>query len=446
MYDFQVVYIPIGVPTFHQESAKDQYQQSVSLLESLTPHCVYPDGPLLSVLEIKDFLRDKNADLVILQNTTFANSAYATEVIKMTNCPLLLWTLREPVIDGTRLRLNSLTGAYSAGNVMHNLGRDYFEYIFGAPSEANVISMLHATIKAAQVKKSLKSLTIASIGHTPQGFGFGRGLDAEVAKNFGSTLESIEARELMTRAKSYEPKDYADLRVEAMSKTVGLDNLPEENVDGFLRLYKAYKSYIDENNIGAIASRCWPDFFVDYKTPVCGVLGMLNDIQVAASCESDLYGALSMYVGINLSDSPVFFGDPVSLNEEDSTITFWHCGTAACSLARPDEGSTMGVHPNRQIGPTMEFGCKAADEVTVFRIGRKPDGTFRLFIASGSALDLPKQFYGTSVVVQTKNPAIDIVNRSVSDGWEPHFVVIYKDVAKELEIYGRMSGFEIHAY
>jgi L-fucose isomerase-like protein len=446
MSDFQVIYITIGVPTFHQESAKDQFQKSVTLLNTLTTHCTYPEGPLLSIKDLKDFLSKHTPDLVILQNTTFANSAYATEVIKATNCPLLLWTLREPVIDGTRLRLNSLTGAYSAGNVMHHLGRDYFEYVFGAPSEDKVIAMLDATIKAAHVKKSLRSLTIASIGHTPQGFGFGRGLDAEVAKNFGASLESIEARELMTRAKSYAPEDYADLREEALAKTVGLMNLPEENIDGFLRLYKAYKSYIDENAIGAIASRCWPDFFVEYKTPVCGVLGMLNDIQVAASCESDLYGALSMYVGINLSNSPVFFGDPVSLNEDDSTITFWHCGTAACSLARPDEGATMGVHPNRQIGPTMEFGCKAADEVTIFRIGRKPDGTFRLFIASGAALDLPKQFFGTSVVVQTKNPSGDIVHRSVSDGWEPHFVVIYKDVAQELEIFGRMLGFEIHNY
>jgi len=446
MSSYQVAYVPIGVPTFHLESANDQFTRSVALLNTLTDDCICPTSPLLQLEDLKAYLKTLDADLVILQNTTFANSAYATEVMKATDCPVLLWTLREPVIDGTRLRLNSLTGAYSAGNLMHHMGRDQYEYIFGGPEEAQVIATIDATIKAAKLKHALKSLTIAAIGQTPQGFGFGRGMDAEVARNFGANLESIEARALMTIANNYKEEDYAYLREEANRKTLGLDQLPEANVDGFLRLYKAYQSFVDDNNIGAIASRCWPDFFTEYKTPVCGVLGMLNDVQVAASCEADLYGALSMYAGIQLSNEPVFFGDPVSLNEADSTVTFWHCGTAACSLARPDKGPTMGVHPNRQIGPTMEFGCKPADHVTLFRIGRNPDASFRLFIAKGQALDAPQQFYGTSVVVQTQMNAGELVSKSVKEGWEPHFVVIYKDVAKELEVFGHMMGFDVFNY
>lgn len=446
MSGYQVAFVPIGVPTFHLESANDQFNRSVTLLNKLSDDCICPTSPLLQIEDLKAYLRTLDADLVILQNTTFANSAYATEVIKATDCPVLLWTLREPVIDGTRLRLNSLTGAYSAGNLMHHMGRDNYEYVFGSPEEEQVIAAIDATIKAAKLKNSLKSLTIAAIGQTPQGFGFGRGMDAEVARNFGSNLESIEARALMTIANNYKEEDYAYLREEANSKMLGLEKLPEANVDGFLRLYKAYQSFVDDNHIGAIASRCWPDFFTEYKTPVCGVLGMLNDIQVAASCEADLYGALSMFAGIELSNEPVFFGDPVSLNEEDSTVTFWHCGTAACSLARPDKGPTMGVHPNRQIGPTMEFGCKPADEVTIFRIGRNPDATFRLFIAKGEALDVPQQFYGTSIVVKTEMNAGALVTKSVKEGWEPHFVVIYKDVARELEVFGNMMGFEVCNY
>ena len=46
-------------------------------------------------------------------------------------------------------------------------------------------------------------------------------------------------------------------------------------------------------------------------------------------------------------------------------------------LKREDTGATIGVHPNRKIGPVMDFGCKAADKVTVFRVGQKADGSFR---------------------------------------------------------------------
>ena len=139
----------------------------------------------------------------------------------------------------------------------------------------------------------------------------------------------------------------------------------------------------------------------------------------------------------------MFFGDPVSMDEKEGTITYWHCGMAACSLARKDTGACVGVHPNRKIGPAMDFGCEACEEVTVFRVGRKPDGTFRFFIAEGEALDKPKQFQGTSVVVKTKSGAKDVVYGSVKDGWEPHFVVIYKNVAAELEKLGHMIGVQV---
>lgn len=446
MKNFKVIFVPIGVPTFHLESANDQFNKSVEMIKSITDCGIYPEAPLLSIDDLKNFIKGQNPDLVILQNTTFANSAYASEVVKEYDCPIVLWTLREPVIDGGRLRLNSLTGAYSAGNLFHHTGREQFEYIFGAPTEESTKSKMTACIKAAEIKKDLRSLNMASIGHTPQGFGFGRGLDAELLKNFGINLISIEARELINKAKAYKEDEYADLLEEANKKMVGLCNTPAENVDKFVRVYKAYKDFVEQNNIKAIASRCWPDYFVEYGTPVCGALAMLNENLVAASCEADLMGALSMYIGMKLTESHAFFGDPVSLDENKNTVTYWHCGTAACSLAREDKGAEVGVHPNRKIGPTMEFGCKPAENVTIFRIGRKPDGKYRFFIAKGEALDEPKQFLGTSVVVKTENNSLEVIENSVKDGWEPHFAVVYGDIAKELEILANLLNMEVCKY
>jgi len=296
------------------------------------------------------------------------------------------------------------------------------------------------------MKKALKSLNVAAIGHTPPGFGFGRDLDADLSREFGATLHSIQARELMLKARSYDSGDFKAELDESDERMVGLKKLPEKNVEDFARLYKAYKEYLESNSIKAFASRCWPDYFVDYGTPVCGVLGMLNDNGIAASCEADLYGAISMHIGMELSGQPVFFGDPVSMNETENTVTFWHCGTAACSLARPDKGAEMGVHSNRKIGPTMEFGCKAADKVTIFRAGKNHDGSIRFFIATEEALDKPKQFSGTSVVVKTDNDTSALVSNSVKDGWEPHFIVIYNDVTSELEMLAGMLGMEVCKY
>ena len=440
--EFQIAYVPIGVPTFHLESAQKEFDKSVALIKSLTDACVFPKEMLLSIDLLDAFLEECQPDLVILQNITFANAAYASEVLKTLDCPILLWTLREPVIDGGRLRLNSLTGAYSAANAIKAFRKEPLNYIFGSPEEEEVRAKVGATIRAAKLKYDMRHLTVAAVGHTPQGFGFGRALDLEMLENFGASLESIEARELIAIAKGYSDEDVKDYLADAGERMCGLENTPEQNRKDFARLYRAYKEYVKDHHVGALASRCWPDFFTAFGTPVCAVLAMLNDLGVAASCEADTYGALSMYLGMQAT----FFGDPVSMDEKENTITFWHCGTAACSLAREDTGAKVDVHCNRKIGPTLDFGCKPCKEVTIFRIGKDSDGDFRFFIAGGEAMDKPKQFNGTSLVVKTNADAKTIVYESVEAGWEPHFVVAYGNVAAELEILAGMLNMEVQRY
>ena len=444
--EFQIAYVPIGVPTFHLESAQKEFDKSVALIKSLTDACVFPKEMLLSIDLLDAFLEECQPDLVILQNITFANAAYASEVLKKLDCPILLWTLREPVIDGGRLRLNSLTGAYSAANAIKAFRKEPLNYIFGSPEEEEVRAKVGATIRAAKLKYDMCHLTVAAVGHTPQGFGFGRALDLEMLENFGASLESIEARELIDIAKGYSDEDVKDYLADAGERMCGLENTPEQNRKDFARLYRAYKEYVKDHHVGALASRCWPDFFTAFGTPVCAVLAMLNDLGVAASCEADTYGALSMYLGMQLTQQATFFGDPVSMDEKENTITFWHCGTAACSLAREDTGAKVDVHCNRKIGPTLDFGCKPCKEVTIFRIGKDSDGDFRFFIAGGEALDKPKQFNGTSLVVKTNADAKTIVYESVEAGWEPHFVVAYGNVAAELEILAGMLNMEVQRY
>ncbi len=437
-----IVYVPIGVPTFHQESARGAFEASLMLLRSLSGEVLAPAGPLLSVSAVGEFL-DEITDpaLLILQNATFANAAYASEVLRrFSDAPLLLWTLREPVIDGGRLRLNSLTGAYSAGNAIRRFRDRPFPFVYGGPDEDKTKTALRAAIRAAELKRAMGSLTLAQIGHTPEGFGFGRGLDLDMLTAFGVRLLSVEARELIDRAKAYADEDISSWLADAEERMIGLSAAPEKNRLDFARLYRAYAEWVRENQVGALASRCWPDFFTAYGTPVCAVLGILNDLGVAASCETDAYGALSMWMGQQLTGIPAFFGDPVSLDEQENTLTFWHCGTAACSLAREDTGAVVGEHCNRHIGPTLEFGCRPSDRATIFRVGRDPAGSFRFLIAAGEILDRPRQFYGTSLVLRLNENAEALVRRTVRDGWEPHYAVIYGDVSEELSILGELLG------
>ena len=184
---FCSVYIPVGVPTYHLETAQDQFERSCAMLRGVDPDFVCPDEMLLTLDKLRAYLDGLNPDLIVFQNLTFANAAYMAEVLRRYQCPMLLWTLREPVIDGGRLRLNSLTGAYSAANTLAAFDGRAFNWCFGAPEEESVVSAVKATVEAAKVKKAMRSLTMSAIGHTPQGFGFGRALDSELMNTFAWT-------------------------------------------------------------------------------------------------------------------------------------------------------------------------------------------------------------------------------------------------------------------
>ena len=70
---FQAAYIPIGVGTFHLESAQNEFEKSIQLLKSLTEDGVYPDKMLLTLDDLNEFLDGIHPDLIVLQNITFAN-------------------------------------------------------------------------------------------------------------------------------------------------------------------------------------------------------------------------------------------------------------------------------------------------------------------------------------------------------------------------------------
>ena len=86
---FQVAYVPIGVGTYHLETAGEQFEQSVELLKNICKDVVCPEKILLTIEELGTYLDTVEPDLIILQNITFANGAYASEVAKLQ--PFSVW-------------------------------------------------------------------------------------------------------------------------------------------------------------------------------------------------------------------------------------------------------------------------------------------------------------------------------------------------------------------
>lgn len=438
-----VAFYPLGKPTFHRPSADSVIENSVKMLKELFGEIKMPEALLTNLKDQNDFSDTlQNPDLIIYQCSTFVGGDCVTELTRRFNCPVVVWSVREPSIDGTRLKLNSLTGAFSAGNSLYTQDK-YFEFIFGNPDEDATIKAFTKIRNVLDLVKYFKTLNVGLIGTQPAGFGFGNIDEADLARVFGSSLTKVEAYTIINKANSYSSDDLKEGLEELTTRTTKIELVPDENKEKYARLRKAFEDFVKDNNIGAVASRCWPDFFTEYGAPVCAVLSMLNDNGVPSSCEADMGGAISMVIGSKLTNTQTYFGDPVAIDETVDGIVYWHCGAGASKLAKGD--ATLGVHPNRQIGPTMEFGLKHG-EVTVLRLGKSKDG-FRMFVMKGDALDEPQKFYGTSVVVKPKGgESVKKVSKFVKDGWEPHFVVCYGDIVDEVKMLCEVLNIEVFEY
>ncbi|MDR0698489.1 MAG: hypothetical protein LBG28_04620 [Tannerella sp.] len=441
----KILFLPLARTTFSIADAENNFRRSCNLLNRFFDDICYPQELLTSPEMLSVFMDTvDNPGLVIYQCATFIGSDFVSEITRRFHCPVVVWSLREPAIDGGRLRLNSLTGAFSACNSLFMQGYNY-RFVLGNPDESAVEVKFRQMMFAFSLTKKMSDLVIGVVGSQPAGFGFGDVDEALLAGKLGVRIVRTEAANIIKQAKSYASEAITGELAELKARTKGWESIPAENLDKYARLRKSYQEFAVQNGVKSIASRCWPDFFTEYGVPVCAVLSLLNDAGIAASCETDIGGAISMYIASELTAGAAYFGDPVAIDERCGGIVFWHCGAGATSLARTAEGAFLGVHPNRRIGPTMEFGLKQG-AVTILRLGKDKNG-LRMMTMRGQALDEPQKFCGTSLTVRplSGSPAAKIAEL-VRDGWEPHFVAAYGEITEEVRMMCNFWGIEHKEY
>ena len=65
MKDFSPVYLPVGVPTFHLESAENLFERSIKLLQDADPDFIVPDEMLLSVDAMSRYISGLEPDFIV---------------------------------------------------------------------------------------------------------------------------------------------------------------------------------------------------------------------------------------------------------------------------------------------------------------------------------------------------------------------------------------------
>jgi len=437
MLSLHVGFIALGRPTFDVEIANRYFEQSKRLLESLTETCTSSDSLLMSPEEttrfVEQMLQESAPTVLVVQSTTFVDARFIQSIMDLTDLPIILWGVREPRIGGVRLSLNSMTGVNNLSNTLVAAGRK-FALLFGNPQEDNVMIELRSQLKVARLVQQLKTLKIGVLGKQPDGFFFSEA-EPSMLGMIGPQMINLDLQEAFRKAEDVSDQEVTKVLDSLTNKVNSLQRIPPESLHKFARFQTALLQDLQRQGIDLVAIRCWPEFFTDYGAAACSTVSSFIDSGIMASCEADIHGVITMYVQHQLAQSAPYLGDLVHIDESKDSGVFWHCGAGAFSLSRQDTGAVAGVHPNRKIGFTLEFGLKSG-LVSINRLGPNPfrPGTYRMLMMEGEALDEPQKFLGTSVEVGFNQPVVPLFKKLMKYGFEPHYSLIYANIQEEMKM------------
>lgn len=170
--------------------------------------------------------------------------------------------------------------------------------------------------------------------------------------------------------------------------------------------HKGYRKYV------AIAGKCWPAFQTQFGFVPCYVNSRLTSRGIPVSCEVDIYGALSEFIGTCVSEDVVTLLDinnsvPADLYEEDiknvhpytqrETFMGFHCGntsTKKLSFCEMKYQLIMARSLPEEVTQGTLEGDILPGDITFFRLQSTADNILRAYIAQGEVLPVATRSFG----------------------------------------------------
>jgi L-fucose isomerase-like protein len=205
-----------------------------------------------------------------------------------------------------------------------------------------------------------------------------------------------------------------------------------------MKIFVAIRDWITEENIDALAFRCWPELKDRGIYCPCLALSLIGSTGVQASCEGDIPGALSMLLLSSLSREPSYLSDLTRIEEKEKAIYYFHCGAAAPQLAQENTiHYKCHTYSAWNPGITVEFPLKPGP-ITFARIEELLDGSYMLVTYCGEAVKTGMVCAGNPMKAKFETSPTEIVKKLVNSGSGHHQVCTYGNFTKELKIIAEM--------
>lgn len=288
------------------------------------------------------------------------------------------------------------------------------EYPVGTAAEC--ADMIHEFVPIARAVDALANLKIISFGPRPLNF---LACNAPIKQlyNLGVEIEENSELDLFEAFNKHENDPRIPEKVKEMEEELGSGNckptiLPklaqyELTLLDWIEAHKGYRKYV------AIAGKCWPAFQTQFGFVPCYVNSRLAGMGIPVSCEVDIYGCLSEYIGYCVSEDVVTLLDinnsvPEDMYKESienkfpythkDTFMGFHCGntnTKKLSFCEMKYQKIMARNLPVEVTQGTLEGDIAPGKITFFRLQSTADNILRAYIANGEVLPVATKSFGS---------------------------------------------------
>jgi len=314
-------------------------------------------------------------------------------------------------------------------------------------------NLIHEFLPVARAIVGLNDLKIISFGPRPQNF---LACNAPIKQlyNIGVEIEENSELDLFEAFHKHDgDKRIADV-VKDMERELGKGNKKPEilhklaqyelTLTDWIEAHKGSKKYV------AIAGKCWPAFQTQFGFVPCYVNARLTGRGIPVSCEVDIYGCLSEYIGAGDSQDAVTLLDINNSVPEDMfdadikgkfdytfTDTFmgFHCGNTCsskvCSPTMKYQKIMARSLPVEVTNGTLEGDLQAGD-ITFYRLQSTADNRLYAYVAQGEILPVATKSFGGIGVFAIKEMGRFYRHVLIENGFPHHGAVAFGHYGKAL--------------
>ena len=287
------------------------------------------------------------------------------------------------------------------------------EYPVGTAEEC--ADMIHDFLPIARGIVGLSDLKIISFGPRPLNF-LACNAPIQQLYNLGVEIEENSELDLFEAFHKHDNDPRIADVVKDMESELGEGNMKPEILPKLAQYELTLLDWIDEHKgyrkYVAIAGKCWPAFQTQFGFVPCYVNSRLTGRGIPVSCEVDIYGALSEFIGACVSQDAVTLLDinnsvPADMYEESikgkfdythqDTFMGFHCGNtcskklAACSMKYQ---MIMARNLPEEVTQGTLEGDIIPGDITFYRLQSTADCKLRGYIAQGEVLPVATKSFG----------------------------------------------------